>query len=243
MATCLDCVGVATIVYSAGTATIRYLYVRSSFETNIDRVLKRDYFIYKSVVVGELLNLLTLISHYIQPTSPDYGLSPLVIYQACTSPKSYYTLPPYTVFPLMMMIILGTTSTNLTCNFCLFRYLQSKTQNTIARSEVDKKKDRKRNLVPAQIGLIIIAFGGTYIIIIMITYMVPLKFLDSGTRAFINATYADLSHCIISPIIIISGSKEVSRKILKVFNSLLENIKGKLFPDSRIKFLKIQAEC
>ena len=67
MASSLDCAGVATIVYSAGTSAIRYMYIRSSFEINIERVLKRDHFIMNSVIVGEIMNLLTLFSHIMQP--------------------------------------------------------------------------------------------------------------------------------------------------------------------------------
>ena len=228
MASCLNCAGVATIAYSAGTATIRYLYVRSSFETNIERVLKRDSFVFKSVIIGETLNALTLLSHYLQPTSQNYGLSPLLIYQACTQPsRNTLVSTPHIAFPLMMIIIFFASTANIACNFLLFKYLQNITENTAARSEVDKKKDRKRNLVPAQIGMIIICLGGTYILVLMVTYMVPLKYLDSGTRAFINATHADFTHCIMSPIIIISGSKEVSRRISKMFQSVLETIRRK----------------
>jgi len=124
----------------------------------------------------------------------------------------------------MMLIIFFTTTANITCNFLLFKYLQNITENTTARSEGDKKKDRKRNLVPAKIGMIIICIGGTYLLALMVTYMVPLKYLDSGIRAFINASHADFTHCIICPIIIISGSKEVSRKISKMFHAFLETI-------------------
>ena len=208
MATSLNCAAIGTIVYSAGTATVRYLYIRSSFEINIERVLKRDSFILQSVIIGEVLNFLTLVSHYMQPTSSDYGLSPLILYHACIKPEGNHIFPPYIVFPIMWIVIFGSAFTNITCSFLLFRYLQNITENTIARSEVDKKKDRKRNLIPARIGMMIIAWTGSYIILVSFTYMLPLQYLDTGSRAFINATYADFSHCVIAPLIMISGSKE-----------------------------------
>ena len=233
MATSLDCAGLATIVYSAGTSTVRYLYIRSSFEINIERVLKRDSFILQSVVIGEGLNFLTLVSHYMQPTSSDYGLSPLLLYHACIKPEGNYTFPPYTVFPLMLIVIIGSACTNITCSFLLFRYLQNITENTIARSEVDKKKDRKRNLVPARIGMMIIAWTVSYTLLVLIIYMLPLKYLDNSYRAFINANYSDFSQCIIAPLIMINGSKEGSRKVSKMFNSLFEVIRSNLAFTSR----------
>ena len=228
MVSSLNCAGIATWVYSAGTSAIRYLYVRSSFETNIQRVFKRDHFILKSVVIGEMINLVTILSHFIQPESQFYGLSPMLLYQACTNPNGFYTFPPYTIYPLIWLIILSSTITNITCNILLFKYLQNITEKTSARSEVDKKKDRKRNFVSARIGVIIVSFSIVYFFAVMANYTISFKHLDNGARAFLNAIFVDFSHCLIAPFIMVKGSDAIKRKISKVFSSLLESIKRKL---------------
>ena len=72
-------IGVGPIFYSCGKAVIRYLYVRSSFEVNIHEVLKRDSFIFKSLFIGECVNLFNLGSFYFQREDSEFGRSPLVL--------------------------------------------------------------------------------------------------------------------------------------------------------------------
>ena len=151
----------------------------------------------------------------------------MLLYQARTNPyRRHYMYPPYTIFPLMWSVIISSAITNISCNLLLFKYLQNITKNTIARSEVDKKKDRKRNFVPAYIGMIIITWSVSYFFLVMVNYRII--YLDCGTRAFINAVYGDFSHCIIAPLIMIKGSNEISRKVSKLAHYLLGSIKVKL---------------
>ena len=212
--------GFAVILYSSGTALIRYLYVRSSFEDNIQRVLKRDHFIIKSVLVGESVNFLTFASFFFQMGSSEFGRSPLVLYQACLTPGKDHTFPVYKLMPWNHLLIVLLTANNIACNLFLFRYLDSWTKNNIATSEVNKKKDRKRNLVPAHIGMIVISLYIISMSFFMFSYSFKSDSLDSGTRAFLIALLGDFCHCVLSPVVIISGSKEASRKANEIFSNM-----------------------
>ena len=128
----LNTICVGSIIYSSGSSLVRYLYVRSSLRTEVQNILKRDSFIISSIVVGECINLFNWGSFYYQQLG-NYGLekSPLVL---------------HTVNHLIIII---SFLINNSCNIFLYRYLSDKTENNSVPNEVDRKKDRKRNLVPA----------------------------------------------------------------------------------------------
>ena len=106
-------IGVGPIFYSCGTAVVRYLYVRSSFEVNIQEVLKRDSFIFKSLFIGECVNLFNLGSFHFQPDDSDFGRSPLVLYQACLNPGKDHTFEVYKLMPWNQLIMIVSTIVNV----------------------------------------------------------------------------------------------------------------------------------
>ena len=197
---------VGSIIYSSGTSFVRYLYVRSSLISNIQETLKRDSFIIKSLIIGESLSIFNLGSFY-------FLRQPMILNEACLNPGGNFTKPLYKVFPLNQFIMFLCTFTNIICNISLSFYLTEKSESNMAVTEVDKKKDRKRNLVPAKTGLWVF---GIYILSMMVfltTYGYKSEKLDSATRAFINAAYTDFTICISSPIIILLGSTDAKKKI------------------------------
>ena len=213
----INTVGNGVILYSSGTALIRYLYLRSSFEDNIQKVLKRDHFVMKSILIGESFNFLTFGSFYFQMGSSEFGRSPLVLYQACMDPWKDHTFPVYKLMPWNQLFMVFLIASNVSCNLFLYRYLERRTENNIARSEADKMKDRKRNLVPARIGMMNIFLYVVAMAFFMFAYSFKSDSLDSGTRAFMIAAFGDFMHCIFSPIFIISGSMDARRKVREIF--------------------------
>ena len=213
------CVG--SVIYSSGTSLIRYLYVRSSMVTKVQDILKRDSFVVKSIVIGECMSLFNWGSFYYQQVGySGFQKSPMVLYQACLNPWSEFNFPLQKVMPLNHFIIFLCNAVNVSCNIFLYRFLANETKNNSAISEVDRKKDRKRNLVPASIGMIVFVFHGFGVMLYMITYTYNSKNFDSATRAFLNAAYSDCIQCVISPGIIIFGSTEARRKFKEVLYSL-----------------------
>ena len=206
MLTVICTLGVGTIIYGSGTSFVRYLYVRTSLMSNIQETLKRDSFIIKSLIIGESLSIFTLGSFYFQR-------QPMVLYEACLNPEGNFILPLYKVLPLNQLIIFLCSFTNISCNIFLSFYLTEKSKNNTAVTEVDKKKDRKKNLVPAKTGLLVFGIYILSTVVFSTTYGYKSEKLDSATRAFINAAYCDFLHCISSPLIILLGSTDAKKKI------------------------------
>jgi hypothetical protein len=210
--------GVGSIVYSTGTSLIRYLYVRSSLVTNIQETLKRDSFVIKSIIIGESINCFNLGSFYFHHHT-------MVLYKACLNPWQNFNIPLHQVMPLNQLIILFCIVLNVSCNIFLSFFLSKKTAKNLAIKEVDKKKDRKRNLIPANIGLYVFVFYGLSMVLFLITYNYKSENLDSGTRAFLNAAYADIHHCVSSPIFIFFGSADARKLLSQLISNGMVKIK------------------
>ena len=118
--------------------------------------------------------------------------------------------------PWNHLIIILSFIVNISCNLFLYRYLSDKTENNSALTEVDRKKDRKRNLVPARLGLVLIFFYFITVMLFMVTYTYKLDSFDSATRAFLNNAQTDLHICIFHPIIMLWGSKDARNKLKKI---------------------------
>ena len=227
MLAAINTISVGSVIYSSGTALIRYLYVRSSMVTIVQDILKSNSFVVKSIVIGECISLFNWGSFYYQQVGySTFQKSPMVLYQACLDPWHEFIFPLKKVMPLNHFIIFLCNAVNVSCNLFLYRFLANETKNNSAINEVDRKKDRKRNFVPASIGMIVFIFHGFGVMLFMITYTYNSKIFDSATRAFLNAAFADCIHCIISPVILIYGSRDARRK----YNEILSNLVAKARP-------------
>ena len=89
---------------------------------------------------------------------------------------------------------------------------------------MDKKKDRKRNLVPAHVGMTVLAIYVISMSFYMFTHSYKTEHFDNGTRAFRNAALADTIQCIISPVVIISGSMTAQSKVKEIFSNKLGKV-------------------
>jgi hypothetical protein len=209
------------ITYGTGTALIRYLYVISSFKDNIEKVMKRDHFVVKSILIGDSLNFLNAGSLYLQMGTSEFGRSPMMVYQACMNPWNDHTIHVTKLHQWNHLILVILVTANFACNLFLYRFLENMTGNNSARSEVDKKRDRRRNLVPAHIGMISIGMYLSFIVLFIFTYSFKTDILDNGTRAFLNAAYGDFMHCVLGPFVIISGSMDAQRKVKEIFTKTI----------------------
>ena len=217
----LNTICVGSVIYSSGTSLVRYLYVRSSLRTEVQDILKRDSFIISSIVVGECINLFNWGSFYYQQLG-NYGLekSPLVLYHACLNPWGEFKVPLHTVMPLNHLIIIISFVINISCNIFLYRYLSDKTENNSALTEFDRKKDRKRNLVPARLGSTLIFFYILTVLLFTVTYSYKSQSFDRATRAFLNNVSTDLHLCIWHPVMMVWGSKDARKKGKEIITSI-----------------------
>ena len=126
----------------------------------------------------------------------------------------------------------------LCSNTYLYRFLKTQTENNIALKETDQKKNRKRNFVPASLGivhifLLVLSYSGAMktrflnfdsdtdmVIKFSVYIMMYMMFeLDTGSRAYILAVYSDLYPAIISPSAILYGAPTIRRKISALLRS------------------------
>ena len=100
-------------------------------------------------------------------------------------------------------------------NFFLYKYLATMTENNKAIKETDKKKDRKRNFIPARASIMCAVV--MVISYIMFALLYSIQDLDAATRAFLLCTYADCVPCIIGPGILILGAPAIRRKFKMLY--------------------------
>ena len=95
---------------------------------------------------------------------------PLVLYHACMDPLSQFSTPLITVMPTSQITLYIMNIVNISCNFYLYMFLEVQRkansgeglQNPLSISDSsfcsavtvsDVRKERKRNLLPAWVGI------------------------------------------------------------------------------------------
>ena len=96
-------------------------------------------------------------------------------------------------------------------NFFLYKYLATMTENNKAIKETDKKKDRKRNFIPARASIMCAVVMVISYILYALLYSIQETF-DAATKAFLLSSYADFLPCVIGPGILILGAPAIRRK-------------------------------
>ena len=122
--------------------------------------------------------------------------------------------------PVSQLILHISTGVNICCNLWLWSFLNRMTNQNTALKVKDRKKDRKRNLIPAKLGMITLALYPSTVLYFMFTFSSKSTDLDSATRSFLNAAYADFFHCLGYPLLVIYGSAEARKRITKMCSSL-----------------------
>ena len=79
---------------------------------------------------------------------------PLILYRACLNPWDNWSIPFYKVMPLNQLIVYICDSIIISSNLFLYRFLKQHTTNNSALTASDRRKERKKNFVPAQVGII-----------------------------------------------------------------------------------------
>ena len=121
-----------SLSYSAATAIIRYVYVRSSLQVDIQDVLKRNAFIFKAIFIVESIGLINLYSFYdLQKGKSGVERLPMLIYQTCLDPWSKHK--PSSM-PVVYAILLQTADLCIVCfNIYLYRYLSKRSKENTGR--------------------------------------------------------------------------------------------------------------
>ena len=131
---------VNSLFYSATSTIIRYIFVRTSLQPDIQEVLKRDAFVYKSIFVVESLGLYNLLTYiFIQRGQKGPDKSEILLYQSCLDPwnKSFST-PFFKVMSLNLLLVTIAAFCIIYFNFVLFTHLDNQSKNNPAISSTDQ---------------------------------------------------------------------------------------------------------
>ena len=142
MTTIMSYTKVASLLYNANTSLIRFLYVRSSLQADVQEVYSRNQFTLTFVAIGEGLNIINLTSciYYRKVHTGILGFLilfifrtksslPLILYQACLDPWEVFSIPFYLVMPINQLIIYTIDVVIISNNIFLSRFLYQQTSH------------------------------------------------------------------------------------------------------------------
>ena len=135
------------LFYSAASTIIRYIFVRTSLQPDIQEVLKRDAFVYKSIVTVESLGFFNLLTFFlIQWGKRGQEKSEVLLYQSCLDPwNSSFSTPFFKVMSFNQLLVFIAAFCIIGFNLVLFTHLDNQTKNNTAISVTDQ---------------VLLAFGG-----------------------------------------------------------------------------------
>ena len=152
---------VNSVFYSAATTMIRYIYIKTSLQTNIQAALKRNAFMWKSVFTIESIGCYNLVSFYLLYIEKKDTCAEChhILYQTCMDPwKTSYSMLLFNVMPLNQLLLHAASWCIVGFNIILYKYLDMEARNNTALAVTDQIKTRRRNLVPAKVGIYSLLF-------------------------------------------------------------------------------------
>ena len=143
------------LFYSAATAIIRYIFIRSSLQSDIQAAIKRNAFIFKTIFIAETLGFLNLLNFYlIQRGKSGTEKLATISYQTCLDPfHSSVPVNPMKIMPFTQYLLHLTSWCVIGFNLAIFKHLNKISSNSTTLSQVDQIKKRRRNLVSAKVGI------------------------------------------------------------------------------------------
>ena len=137
---------IGSIIYTAGTALMRYLYVSQSVNPVTQKNINVHIFLVPLILL--IFHTFNSVRYFI-----IHGDHPFLLYHACIDPYSFYDIPIFKLLIIDNAMIFFYQAITVLGNVYVWKYLRGQTENNIALKEVDKKKERKRNFVPAKNGI------------------------------------------------------------------------------------------
>merc|ERR1712241_775040 len=133
--------------------------------------------------------------------------------------------------PLNQLLMHATNCSNIYFNLSLFQYLDKHTIQNIALRPVDRKKNRKRNLISANVGILMLGF---MLINVTIQFNLHIMELNLGLRQLITSIIYDLALCIITPSVVFYNAPVVRRAILGEIKGFIDFIKTRTESSARL---------
>ena len=99
---------VNSLFYSAAATIIRYIFIRTSLQPDIQEVLKRDAFVFKSMFIVESMGCYNLLTFFfIQKGKRGAEKSSILLYQSCLDPwNDSFSTPFFKVMSINLFFVL-----------------------------------------------------------------------------------------------------------------------------------------
>ena len=159
--------------------TFRWLYIRSSLQNDIQAGYRRKKFIYQIIFIPQCLILIHFLKNLPLFHNERYKTAPIMLVKACLDPYQMYHVSVFNVLPFDQLMLFIYNCLCCYGNFSLFRFLQTHEKDNKSLNEGDKRKTRRRNIVPAKLGYVHLYFLILVYFIYFIIYTFPLN-LDAG---------------------------------------------------------------
>ena len=137
---------IGSIIYTAGTALMRYLCVSQIVNPGIQKNNVAHILLIPHILL--FFHSFNSVRYFI-----NHGDHPFLLYHACIDPYSFYDIPIFKLLIIDNVMIFFYQVITVLGNIYVWIYLRGHTENNMALKEVDKKKERKRNFVPAKNGI------------------------------------------------------------------------------------------
>ena len=124
-----------SLLYSAATAIIRYIYVKNSLKANITEVMKKNAYKLKAILIVESMGVFNVFSFYLN----QYGKTGkdrihFLGYQTCLDPfNSDFSMPFYQVLPVNQLLLWSSTLCIVVFNIFLYKYLDKQTKESTGK--------------------------------------------------------------------------------------------------------------
>ena len=129
-------VTVNSLFYSAAATIIRYIFIRTSLQPNIQEVLKRDAFVFKSMFIVESLGCYNLLTFFfIQKGKRGAEKSSILLYQSCLDPwNDSFSTPFFKVMSINLFFVFVAAMCIIFFNLKLYTHLDEKSKSSTALS-------------------------------------------------------------------------------------------------------------
>ena len=136
----------ASLMYTAFTALIRFLYVSSSLKKDVQDVYRKDKFIFLFICLGEGLSIFNIVTYILQQNGKEGNIylweknvdpnlwlgserSGFLLYKACLDPFTEYSVPIFTVMTINQILLYILDMMTILFNLFLYRFLSLQTKN------------------------------------------------------------------------------------------------------------------
>ena len=109
------------------------------------------------IAVPKILLLIHILNFFVFTRRNGIENVPTLLFQSCLDPYAEHNIALYKIMPIDLILLYVYHMAIIGSNVYLYLYLKKQTENNIALKDADKRKEKRRNFVPAQSGIFVTA--------------------------------------------------------------------------------------